>query len=235
MVKARLSSCLIPFGFLLVLTCGFSGPNHQRHSTATSAISLITESRRDVLESSASALVAIIAVGAASGKPVFAFEGQGSTSYSGRTPATQAAKAKSYRDRIAADVKDFNSLGAAIDRGETSGDAWVAFFIQYQRREPDSVGRTYAAQVDLTGLEGGGGGAGLLLASTFAKPNKPPDNLPQYKKYNILAKTLEPIKNAGKAGDAAKAKKEWSKASVALSEYLEAVEMPSDLSDHLYK
>lgn len=234
MVKARLSVVLILFGLSssVFTSSGFSGPNH-RHRTTT-AISN-TKSRRDVLESSTSALVAFIAAGASSGKAAFAFEGQGSTSYSGRTPATQVAKAKSYRDRIAADVRDFNSLGAAIDRGETSGGAWVAFFIQYQRREPDSVGRTYAAQVDLTGLEGGGGGAGLLLASTFAKPNKPPDNLPQYKKYSILAKTLEPIKNAGKAGDAAKAKKEWTKASVALSEYLDAVAMPSDLSDPLYK
>jgi len=163
-----------------------------------------------------------------------AFEGTGSSSYSGRTPATTAAKAANYRARIAADVKDFNALGAAIDKGETAGEAWIAFFIPYQRREPDSVGRTYAAQVDLVGADRAGGAA-LLLAGTYAKPNKPPDNLPQYKKYNALVKTLAPIQNAGKAGDSAKAKQEWSKAALALTEFLDSVEMPSELSDPLYK
>ena len=133
-----------------------------------------SQSRRDLLELSTATLVASVLV--TPKNPVFAFDGQGSSSYSGRTPSTLAAKAKAYRDRIAADVKDFNSLGAAIDRGETSGDAWIAFFTQYQRREADFVGRMYAAQVDLTGLNNSGGGAGLLLSTTYAKPNKPPDN-----------------------------------------------------------
>ena len=114
------------------------------------------------------------------------------------------------------------------------GDAWVAFFIPYQRREPDSVGRTYAALLDLIGVEKSGGAA-LLLASTFAKPNKPPQNLPQYKKYEALIKIFDPIKAAGSAGDAKKAAKEYGKAAAAFSEYLAAVELPSDLSDPLYK
>lgn len=164
-----------------------------------------------------------------------AFEGSGSSSYSGRTPLAVAAKAKGYRDRVAADVKDFNNLGAAIDKGETQGQAWVSFFIPYQRREPDAVGRAYAARVDLVGLDQkSAGGSGLLLAGTYAKPNKPPDNLVQFKKYTALAKTLEPINEAGKAGDARKAKRAWSKAAAALSEYLESVDMPPDLADPLY-
>jgi hypothetical protein len=163
-----------------------------------------------------------------------AFDGKGASSYSGRTPLAAATKAKGYRDRIAADVKDFKTLGEAIDRGETEGKAWVGFFITYQRREPDAVGRTYAAQIDLVGADRSGG-AGLLLVNTFAKPNKPPDNLPQYKKYTALTKTLGPIEAAGKAGDAAKAKKAWSKAAETLSEYLASVDMPAELSDPLYR
>ena len=164
-----------------------------------------------------------------------AFDGSGASSYSGRTPLATAAKAKGYRDRIAADVRDFNTLGAAIDRGETQGRAWVDFFIQYQRREADAVGRTYAAQIDLLGADRSGGAALLLVNTAYAKPNKPPDNLPQYKKYTALSKTIAPIDTAGKTGDAGKAKKAWLKAAEALSEYLESVEMPADLSDPLYK
>jgi hypothetical protein len=163
-----------------------------------------------------------------------AFDGGGASSYSGRTMATTATKAKGYRDRITADVKDFIALGAAIDRGETSGEAWVAFFIPYQRREMDAAGRTYAAQVDLLGVARAGGAA-LLLANTYAKPNKPPDNLPQYKKSTAFAKTMIPLEEAGKSGDAAKAKKAWDKAAAGLTEYLEAVDMPVDLADPLYK
>ena len=162
-----------------------------------------------------------------------AFDGGGSSSYSGRTPLATATKAKGYRERIAADVKDFNVLGSAIDRGETEGQPWVDFFITYQRREPDAVGRTYAAQIDLVGADRTGG-AGLLLVNTYAKPNKPPDNLPQYKKYTSMAKTLEPINVAGKSGDATKAQKAWLKASEALTEYLASVDMPAALSDPLY-
>ena len=163
-----------------------------------------------------------------------AFDGSGSSAYSGRTPLEKAAKAKSYRDRIVADVRDFNRLGASISKGEVDGDAWVGFFIPYQRREPDPVGRTYAALLDLIGVEKSGGAA-LLLATTYAKPNKPPNNLPQYRKYENLLKNFDGIKAAGQAGDANKAKSEWSKAAVVLADYLESVELPSDLSDATYK
>ena len=166
--------------------------------------------------------------------PALAFDGSGASSYSGRTQLSTATKAKGFRDRIAADVKDFNALGAAIAAGDTEGKSWVDFFIEYQRREPDAVGRTYAAQIDLLGADRSGGAA-LLLVNTYLKPNKPPDNLPQFKKYGAFAKTIEPIKLAGKAGDLDKAKKAFSKAAEALSAYLESVEMPADLSDPLYK
>ena len=63
-------------------------------------------------------------------------------------------------------------LGAAIGNGETDGDAWVNFFIPYQRREPDSSGRAYAAFVDLVGNKELSG-CGILLAASFAKPGKP--------------------------------------------------------------
>ena len=87
-----------------------------------------------------------------SSQPALAFDGSGSSAYSGRSPATKAALKKQYQERIVADVRDFNTLGKAISKGETEGSAWVNFFIQFQRREPDAVGRTYAALVDLRGI-----------------------------------------------------------------------------------
>lgn len=163
----------------------------------------------------------------------FAFDGSGSSAYSGRSVASKEELVKRYVTRLVADVKDFNALGAAIDRGETDGDEWVAFFIPYQRREPDAVGRSYAAQLDLVGVDGAGG-VGLLLAGSFGKKGKPIEALPQVRKFQSLASAMPPIAAAGKAGDAAKAKKTWLKASEAFSEYLQAVELPVPLSDPLY-
>ena len=162
-----------------------------------------------------------------------AFDGTGSSAYSGRTPASKAELVKGYKDRIVADVRDFNALGKAIDRGETDGDAWVNFFIEFQRRDPDSVGRTYAALADLVGIKDVSG-CGILLASSFTKPGKPSEGTPAVKQFNALSKAFEPIKAAGKKGDAAKAKTAWSKAGESLSKYLEVVELPSSLSDPLY-
>ena len=88
------------------------------------------------------------------------------------------------------------------------------FFIPYERREPDAAGRTYAAQIDLIGAKRQSGSAGLLLAGTYAKPNK---------KYNALVKTLASIQKAGSANDVEKAKQEWIKAAVALTDFLESV------------
>lgn len=107
-----------------------------------------------------------------------AFDGSGSSAYAGRSPATKAELKRGYQERVAADARDFNSLGKAIRNGETEGSAWVNFFIQFQRREPDSIGRTYAALVDLRGIrikkEEFEGGDGMLLANTFTKAGKPP-------------------------------------------------------------
>mmetsp|Transcript_25727 Transcript_25727/g.36302 ORF Transcript_25727/g.36302 Transcript_25727/m.36302 type:complete len:225 (+) Transcript_25727:75-749(+) len=172
-------------------------------------------------------------------EPAVAFDGSGSSAYAGMAPSSKAALKKSYEARIAADVRDFNELGKAIKNGETEGDAWVNFFIQFARREPDDVGRTYAALADFLGPpdSGGGqhgGGDGYLLAATFTKPGKPSDNTPAVKKYNSLAKSFAGIKAAGKKGDAAKAKQEWEKTSILFEDYLDGVEMPGSLTDSLY-
>mmetsp|Transcript_37694 Transcript_37694/g.55238 ORF Transcript_37694/g.55238 Transcript_37694/m.55238 type:complete len:216 (-) Transcript_37694:52-699(-) len=190
-----------------------------------------TLNRRDVFGVIATSTTAALVV---TDQPAQAFDGSGSSAYSGRNAASKAALKKSYEDRVAADVKDFNTLGAAINKGETDGDAWVNFFIQFQRREPDSVGRTYAAQADLVGTKDGGG-CGLLFSATFAKPGKPSENIPQVKKFLALAKTFDDMKAAGKKGDAARAKVAWTKSSVALSDWLVEVEMPGSLTDALYQ
>jgi hypothetical protein len=168
-------------------------------------------------------------------QPAVAFDGSGSSAYSGKNPTTKAALVKSYKSRIAADVHDFNNLGAAIDKGQTEGNEWVSFFIQYPRREPDEVGRTYAALADIIGTSEGGGGCGYLLAVSFAKPNKPPDNVPAVTTYNTLAKAFAPIQSAGSSGDVKKAQKEFQKASVLFREFLQQVEMPVSLDDPLYQ
>jgi hypothetical protein len=190
-----------------------------------------TTSRRDTLVSASAAFVAVIA---AQQRPALAFSGSGSSAYSGRAPASKAALQKSYKDRVVADIRDFNALGRAIDNGQLDGNVWVSFFIQFARQEADSVGRTYAALADLMGNKEGGG-CGLLLAASFAKPNKPPDNAPAVQKFKKLVKAFDPIKAAGLKGDADKAKKEWQNASVLLSEYLQEVELPSALDDPIYK
>jgi len=163
-----------------------------------------------------------------------AFEGSGSSAFTGKTAVSKAELQKSYKTRIAADVKDFNSLGAAIRKGETEGDAWVNFFIPFARREPDNVGRAYAALADLVGAPDRSG-CGYLYAASFVKPGKPPENSPGVKKYSTLAKTFDAIKADGKKGDAAKAEKDWGKSSVAFSDFLAEVGMPASLSDDLYK
>lgn len=187
-------------------------------------------SRKDVLSIGASATAAAFFRQDAA----LAFDGSGSSAYAGKKQIPREVLIEGYRTRIVADVADFVALGKAIDRGETDGDDWVAFFIEFQRREPDSVGRAYAARLDLVG-EDGTGGAGLLLAGSFAKKGKPIEGLPQVKKFNALAKALSPLQSAGKSGDATKAKKAFDKAAVVLSEYLLEVGLPESLSDKLYQ
>jgi hypothetical protein len=87
---------------------------------------------------------------------------------------------------------------------------------------------------DLVGTADGGG-CGYLFAASFAKPGKPPETVTAVKRYNALAKTFDPIKAAGKKGDAAKAEASWEKAAIAFSEYLSSVDMPPEMTDDLYK
>lgn len=188
-------------------------------------------SRRDFGLTSSAVAGALLFV---SPNRAMAFEGSGSSAYTGKTLTSKADLQKSYRSRISADVRDFNSLGAAIRKGETDGDAWVNFFIPFARREPDDVGRAYAALADLVGAPDRSG-CGYLLATSLIKPGKPPENAPGVKKFNALGKSLDAIKADGKKGDAAKAQKDWDKASVAFSEYLAEVGMPPSLSDDVYK
>ena len=194
----------------------------------------ICSSRKAFLQKCTFASTAIFQTIAIAPNQAQAFDGTGSSAYAGRTPASKAELKKSYQTRIIADVKDFKNLGEAISsKGQTEGDAWVNFFIEFQRREPDAYGRAYAANVDLVGGKDISG-CGTLLAASYTKPGKPADGTPPVKKYNAMAKLFDPIKAAGKKGDVAKAKVAWEKASVALSEYLETVELPPSLSDPIY-
>ena len=177
----------------------------------------------------------------ASPEPAVAFSGSGSSAYSGRSPQSLEQRRKSYQDRVAADIRDFNALGKALQQGKTAGDdnpIWTFFFIPFQRNSPDAVGRTYAALADFVGHKSDSGAlegsAGYLLAATFTKPGKPPDNTPAVQSYKKLAPTFALIQKAGEKGDAVKAKEAWDNASVLFSKYLEQVEMPSNLDDPLY-
>lgn len=177
-----------------------------------------------------------------SSSPAFAFEGSGSSAYAGKSPTTKAALRKNYQDRVAADVKDFNTLGKAIAKGEfgDESDAWFFFFTDKPRKNADEVGRIYAALLDLRGLPTKNpkffeGGDGLLLANTFVKQGKPPDNSPAYKSFTALSPLFDVLRNAGeKKKDAAATKAAWDKTAAALSQYLADVDMPGDLSDPLY-
>ena len=192
-------------------------------------------SRRDVLQSAAAATSSLLIA-----SPAVAFDGSGSSAYAGRSPATKAELKRQYKERVVADVKDFVTLGKAIDKGEMEGKAWVNFFITMQRREPDPVGRTYAALVDLRGLPTKKaneyeGGDGLLLANTYTKAGKPPDNTPAVRSFLKLSKTFDAIEAAGKSGNVAKAKQEWDKTKTLLEAYLVDVELPGSLQDSMYQ
>ena len=198
-------------------------------AATTRALRLTT--RRSVIAAPAAAAVAA---------PALAFDGQGSSAYAGRTPQSKLELRKSYQERVAADVRDFRNLGAAIKAGELDGDAFFFFFTPQPRSKPDGAGRTYAALADLVGhpndnnpkvLEGG---CGYLLAASFAKAGKPPDNAPAVKAYASLAKTLDPIRAAAKKKSPDSAAKAYDAASAALGDYLAEVELPG-IADPRYK
>ena len=221
-----------------------SSQNHWQHGqkpvAAVPAETGIKTTRRGFLATTTLIGAGIFASSTTSPASVWAFDGTGSTAYSGYNPATKAEMKRTYKARIAADIRDFNALGDAIyKKGETSGAAWTNFFIQFARREPDEVGRTYAALVDLRGLpinkKEFEGGDGMLLANTFTKAGKPPDNTPAVQAFKKVIRVFDPIEDAGKKSDINKAKSEYAKAKPVISAYLTAVEMPSDLNDPLYQ
>ena len=74
-----------------------------------------------------------------------------------------------------------------------------------------------------------------MLASTFTKKGKPPENTPAVKSFAVLSKAFDPIKAAGAKKDAGKAKASWEKAAALFSKYLEDVELPADLNDPIYQ
>ena len=198
-------------------------------AATTQALRLTT--RRSVIAAPAAAAVAA---------PALAFDGQGSSAYAGRTPQSKLELRKSYQERVVADVRDFKNLGAAIKAGDLDGDAFFFFFTPQPRSRPDGAGRTYAALADLVGhpndnnpkvLEGG---CGYLLAASFAKAGKPPDNAPAVKAYASLAKTLDPIRAAAKKKAPDAAAKAYDAASAALGDYLAEVELPG-IADPRYK
>ncbi|KAL9188059.1 hypothetical protein ACHAXT_006437 [Thalassiosira profunda] len=141
--------------------------------------------------------------------PAGAFDGAGSSAYAGKSTTSKADLQKSYKSRVVADVRDFRRLGMAIQNGDTNGPGWVNFFIEFQRREPDAVGRTYAAYVDLVGNKELSG-CGTLLAASFAKPGKAVGGAAERERSTLL----EPIKVAGQKGDLGKAKAAYGKVTI---------------------
>jgi hypothetical protein len=224
------------------MTTSFSIPDTSTGINEKKPTSTLTSRREYLFQSVTTATSVGLIVLSSSFTPsvATAFDGSGSSAYAGRSPATKAELKRQYKDRIVADVKDFVSLGKAIDQGETEGRAWISFFITAQRREPDAVGRTYAALVDLRGLPTKKanefeGGDGLLLANTFTKAGKPPDNTPAVRSFLKLSKAFDAIEAAGKSGNASKAKQEWEKTKSLLEVYLADVELPGSITDPLYQ
>ena len=78
------------------------------------------------------------------------------------------------------------------------------------------------------------GGDGMLLANTFTKAGKPPDNTPAVKSFKKLSLGFDGIEAAGKQGDAKKAMAEWNKTKSLLETFLADVEMLSSLADPIY-
>jgi hypothetical protein len=219
------------------------GSYRQAPSNNAESLSDLSFTRRQIFKTAAVATSSFgfLASSSVAAPSALAFDGTGSSAYSGRSPATKAELKRQYKDRVVADVKDFIILGKAIDNGELEGRAWINFFITAQRREPDEVGRTYAALVDLRGLPTKKanefeGGDGLLLANTFTKAGKPPDNTPAVRSFLKLIKTFDAIeKSGGRSGDAVKAKNAYLKTKELLEAYLADVELPGSLQDPLYQ
>lgn len=74
----------------------------------------------------------------------------------------------------------------------------------------------------------------MLLANTFTKAGKPPDNTPAVKSFKRLSPSFDAIEASGKKGDAKKALADWEKTKVLMEAFLADVEMPSSLADPIY-
>lgn len=108
---ALLASCLASGGALAY------APEGQASSLA---------SRRDAfsrgLSAAGSAFITAALLTASDPSPSLAFDGSGSSAYSGKNPQSVLERRKTYQSRVVQDAKDFVRLGAAIARGETDGD-----------------------------------------------------------------------------------------------------------------
>lgn len=74
----------------------------------------------------------------------------------------------------------------------------------------------------------------MLLANTYTKAGKPPDNTPAVKSFKKLSPTFDAIEAAGKKGDAKKAMAEWDKTKALMEAFLADVELPSSIEDPIY-
>ena len=129
--------------FLLASSSSSTQENNDARNTIT-PVGTKTASRRDLLRSfgtnSAAVAFSLLVNEGYSSQPAFAFDGSGASVSAGYSPVTKAEKKKKFQERVVADVSDFNTLGKAIDKGDTQGPEWVNFFILFQRREPDGRG-----------------------------------------------------------------------------------------------
>ena len=171
----------------------------------------------------------VIAAPAAVAAPALAFDGQ---AYAGRTPQATLELRKSYQERVAADVKDFRNLGAALEAENLSLDAVFFFFTPQPRSGPDGAGRSYGPLVDLVGYSSNNWGCGYPLAASF-DAGRPPGDAPAVAALESLAGAFDPIRAAAKDRARAAAAEAYAAASAAFDAYLAAVGLPG-VADRRY-
>ena len=171
----------------------------------------------------------VIAAPAAVAVPALAFDGQ---AYAGRTPQATLELRKSYQERVAADVKDFRKLGAAIEARDLSLDKVFFFFTPQPRSRPDGAGRSYGPLVDLVGYSSNNWGCGYPLAASF-DAGRPPGDGPAVAALESLAGAFDPIRAAAKDRARGAAAEAYAAASAAFDAYLAAVGLPG-VADRRY-
>ena len=171
----------------------------------------------------------VIAAPAAVAAPALAFDGQ---AYAGRTPQATLELRKSYQERVAADVKDFRKLGAAIEARDLSLDKVFFFFTPQPRSRPDGAGRSYGPLVDLVGYSSNNWGCGYPLAASF-DAGRPPGDAPAVAALESLAGAFDPIRAAAKDRARDAAAEAYAAASAAFDAYLAAVGLPG-VADRRY-